>query len=101
MEQLPLAMLDDPFLVRFLGIFQTLADSYMAQVDNLEHLVAVSVAPSPMVRFLGSWLGAESIDPSLEDELQRRIVREYGRMLPWRGTTRGMVQLLELVTGGE
>lgn len=99
-DQLPVAMLDDDFLVRFLSIFQELADTYIVQVDAMEHLVDVAVAPEPMVRYLGSWLGARTIDPSLDDATQRRIVREHGRMLPWRGTVRGLRQLLEMVTGG-
>lgn len=99
-DQLPVAMLDDDFLVRFLGIFQAMADTYIVQVDAMEHLVDVAVTPEPMVRYLGSWLGAHTIDPSLDDGTQRRIVREHGRMLPWRGTVRGLRQLLEMVTGG-
>lgn len=99
-EQLPVAMLDDDFLVRFLGIFQELADTFMVQADNMEHLLDVAVTPEPMVRFMGAWLGARTIDPSLDHQTQRRIVREQGRMLPWRGTVRGLRLLLELVTGG-
>lgn len=99
-DQLPVAMLDDEFLVRFLGIFQDVADTFMVQADNMEHLVDVAVTPEPMVRFMGAWLGARTIDPSLDHLTQRRIVREQGRMLPWRGTVRGLRQLLEMITGG-
>lgn len=98
-DQLPVAMLDDEFLVRFLGIFQEVADTFIVHADNMEHLVDVAVTPDPMVRFMGAWLGARSIDPSLDVADQRRIVREHGRMLPWRGTVRGLRQLLEMVTG--
>jgi phage tail-like protein len=97
-DQLPLAMLEDDFLVRFLGIFQELADTYMVQVDNLEHVIDTTVAPDRMVRALGSWIGAPSIDPALPDEVQRRIVREHGQMLQWRGTALGLRHLLEMVT---
>lgn len=99
-EQLPVSMQDDEFLVRFLGIFQEVADTFMEQADNLEHLLDVSVAPPAMVRAMGGWLGARGIDPALSEERQRRIVREQGRMLPWRGTGRGLRQLLEMVTDG-
>lgn len=99
-DQLPVAMLDDDFLVRFLGIFQDLADTFMVQADAMEHLLDVAVTPEPMVRFMGAWLGARTIDPSLDPQTQRRIVREQGRMLPWRGTARGLRQLLEVITGG-
>ena len=97
-DQLPLAMLEDDFLVRFLGIFQELADSYMVQVDNIEHVVDTTVAPDRMVRALGAWIGVPPIDPSLPDEVQRRIVREHGQMLQWRGTALGLRHLLEMVT---
>lgn len=97
-DQLPLAMLDDDFLVRFLGIFQEMADTYMVQVDNLDHVADTTVAPDRMVRALGSWLGVPPIDPSLPDEVQRRIVREYGQMLQWRGTAMGLRHLLEMIT---
>ncbi|MCU1483328.1 MAG: hypothetical protein JWN67_74 [Actinomycetia bacterium] len=99
-EQLPVAMLDDDFLVRFLGIFQELADTFMVQADNMEHLLDLAVTPEPMVRFMGAWLGARTIDPSLDPDVQRRVVREHGQMLPWRGTVRGVRQLLEMITGG-
>ena len=97
-DQLPLAMLEDDFLVRFLGIFQELADGYMLQVDNIEHVVDTTVAPDPMVRSLGAWIGVPPIDPSLPDQVQRRIVREHGQMLQWRGTAMGLRHLLEMVT---
>jgi phage tail-like protein len=98
-DQLPLSMLDDDFMVRFLGIFQELADTLIVHSDNVEHVVDVAVAPDSMVRYLGSWIGAEGLDQSLPDPLQRQIVRRFGQMLPWRGTTQGLKQVLELVTG--
>lgn len=97
-DQLPLAMLEDEFLERFLGIFQELADTFMLQVDNIEHAVDTTVAPDRMVRALGAWIGVPPIDPSLPDEVQRRIVREHGQMLQWRGTGLGLRHLLEMIT---
>lgn len=98
-DQLPLGMLDDEFFVRFVSIFQELADTHRANADSIEHAVDVSVAPPDMVRYLGRWIGVQAVDPSLPDEFQRRAVRAIGRMLPWRGTRRGLLDLLELVTG--
>ncbi len=48
-----------------------------------------TVAPPAMVRTIGSWIGLDWVDPSLPGRLQRRIVREYFSLLPWRGTKRG------------
>jgi phage tail-like protein len=95
-----MGMLDDDFFVRFVSIFQDVATTLLEDVDNLANVVDVTVAPDPVVRWLGSWLGISSIDASLPHELQRRIVRETSQMLTWRGTRRGLQQFLELVSGG-
>jgi phage tail-like protein len=99
-HQLPVGMLDDDFLVRFVSIFQELAETVMHQIDNLPHVFDPTVAPLPMVRALGSWVGLDWVDPSLPEDLQRRIVLRYFRLLRWRGTKRGMRELLELITEG-
>ncbi|MET0144921.1 MAG: phage tail protein [Ilumatobacteraceae bacterium] len=99
LHQLPVAMAEDEFLSRFLSIFQDVADTVVGQIDNLPHMFDPTVAPPTMVRTLGRWIGLDWVDPSLPDALQRRIVREYFSMLRWRGTKRGMRQLLELVSG--
>jgi len=97
-HQLPVGMVEDEFLVRFLSIFQDVADTVLHQIDNLPHMFDPAVAPLPMVRALGGWVGLDWIDPSLPDALQRRIVRQYFGLLRWRGTKRGMRQLLELIS---
>jgi phage tail-like protein len=97
-HQLPVGMIEDDFLVRFVSIFQELADTVVGQIDNLPHMFDVTVAPPAMVRALGRWIGLDWVDPSLPDALQRRIVTEYFSMLRWRGTQRGMRQLLELIS---
>ena len=98
--QLPMGMLDDGFFIRFTGLFQELASSLLDDVDNVPNTVDVTVAPPAMVRWLGSWIGIETIDSSLPEALQRRIVAESGQILAWRGTRKGLVQFLELFTGG-
>ncbi len=97
-HQLPMGMVEDDFLVRFLSIFQDVANTVASQIDNLPHAFDATVAPPAMVRTLGRWIGLDWIDPSLPDALQRRIVREYFSLLRWRGTKRGMRQLLELIS---
>ena len=100
LSQLPMGMLDDDFFVRFVSIFQDVATTLLEDVDNLDNIIDVTVAPDAVVRWLGSWIGISSIDPSLSVELQRRIVRESAQILAWRGTRRGLQKLLELMTDG-
>lgn len=99
LHQLPVGMVEDDFLSRYLRIFQSVADTELHQIDTLRHMFDPAVAPDGMVRLMGSWIGVDWIDPSLPDDLQRRIVREYASLLQWRGTQRGMLQLLELISG--
>lgn len=100
-HQLPVGLLDDDFLARFTRLFQHMADTVWHQVDTLPHMFDTAVAPEPMVRAMGAWIGVDWIDPSLPSALQRAIVRRYAALLPWRGTARGLRQLLELVSGQE
>ena len=53
-HQLPVGMVEDDFLARFLTIFQEVADTVVGQIDNLPHVFDVTVAPPPMVRALGA-----------------------------------------------
>lgn len=99
-HQLPVGMVEDEFLVRFLSIFQDVTNTVWHHVDNLPHAFDPAVAPDAMVRTMGSWIGIDWIDSSLPDRVQREIVRRYAELLRWRGTARGMRLLLELITEG-
>jgi phage tail-like protein len=98
--QLPVGMLEDDFFRRFVQIFQDVGDTLVDQADNVANIVDPTVAPDAVVRYLGSWIGAQAlIDPSLPVDLQRRLVRAQSRILAWRGTARGLRELLELLSG--
>jgi phage tail-like protein len=99
-HQLPVGMTEDDFLMRFLGIFQTVADTVLHRVDTLPHAFDPTVAPDGLVRLMGSWLGVDWIDSTLDDALQRRIVLEYAELVRWRGTAHGLRRLLEVISGG-
>jgi phage tail-like protein len=99
-NQLPVGMTDAEFFVRFVSIFQEIGGTLLDDADNIDNILDTTVAPDAMVRWLGSWIGTESIDPSLADELQRRIVAGAATTLTWRGTTAGLRRFLELTSGG-
>lgn len=100
LQQLPVGMLEDDFLVRFLTIFQTVADTAMKQIDTLPHMFDPTVAPASMVRTMASWIGLDWVDSSLDERVQRDIVLNYSKILSWRGTRPGLVLLLEVLSGG-
>ena len=100
LNQLPVGMQSGDFFVRFVSIFQEIGTSLLEDADNLENIADISVAPEAMVRWLGSWIGVDAIDPSLPADLQRRIVESSSRTLTWRGTAYGLRRFLELTTNG-
>lgn len=100
LAQLPIGMLEDDFFVRFVSIFQEVATTLLEDVDNLDNVVDVTVAPEPMMRWMGSWIGVEAVDASLPHSMQREIVRASSRILAWRGTCRGLREFLQLISGG-
>jgi phage tail-like protein len=100
LNQVPVGMLESEFFVRFISIFQELGETLFADADNIENLIDLTVTPLPVVRWLGSWVGADGIDESLPDELQRLIVASAAETLAWRGTPSGLRRYLELISGG-
>ena len=100
LDQLPVGLHNSDFFVRFVSIFQQLGETLLEDADNVTHLPDLTVTPDPVVRWLGSWIGVGSLDPSLPTALQRRIVASAAETLSWRGTHVGLTRFLELTTGG-
>ena len=99
-NQLPVGLLDDSsFFVRFVSMFQELANPLLEDADNIEHVLDPTVAPESMVRWMGSWIGLDSIDPQSSSELQRLVVRSSARTLSWRGTKAGLTEFLQMTSG--
>lgn len=99
-DQLPSVLADDPFLRRFLGIFEEITDSIVQRIDGLHHVIDPSIAPPEAVRWMGHWLGLD-IEPTLPEERQRRFLKMVGPLFAWRGTTVGLERMLEALTGVE
>lgn len=100
LDQLPVQLVHQDFVRRFVSIFQELGSSLLEDADNIEHTVDATVAPAPMLPYLASWIGVETIDDSQPESLQRRIVSGAAKTLTWRGTARGLRSFLELISEG-
>lgn len=101
LNQLPVGLLDSDFFVRFVSIFQEVGNGLLDDADNIHNLLDITVTPPEMLRWLGGWIGVDSVDPSLPIELQRLIISGSATSLRWRGTARGLLAFLQMTTGGQ
>jgi phage tail-like protein len=92
-------MVQEDFFRRFVSIFHEVASTSLEDIDNLVHVPDPTVAPAPLLPWLGGWVGTPAIDSSLPEQVQRDLVRTGSTALAWRGTRRGLVPFLELVAG--
>jgi phage tail-like protein len=99
-NQLPVGMLNSDFFVRFVSLFQEMAETLMDGADQVEHVPDATVTPVPMLAHLASWIGVQTVDQSLPEELQRLILRSSAKALAFRGTRRGLEGYLEMLSGG-
>jgi phage tail-like protein len=88
----------DPFLPRFLRIFEEISASLQDRIDGVEHQLDIGLADLRFVRWLGSWIGLD-VDSSLPDAVQRRLVGAAGRWLAMRGTVTGLQGFVGDATG--
>ena len=103
-DQLPVGMLADDFLVRFTSIFQDVADTLVDAVDTIDATADLTLTPDPFVRWLGSWIdaypnpGEAAQDPGSDRE--RAWIQVQARALTGRGTRPSLVQMLEELCAG-
>lgn len=97
---LPLGMQSDDFLVRFLSIFEEVATTLRASADSVSKVADVNVTSAEMVRYLGEWVGATTVDARLPERVQRNIVLAAGATISGRGTTWALRRMLEAITDG-
>jgi phage tail-like protein len=100
LNQLPVQMVSNEFFRGFVSIFQELGTTLLEDADNIDHILDVTVAPPEMVRWLATWIAAQPVDADLSVPLQRRMVGSSAQLLTWRGTTSGLRDYLELLSGG-
>ncbi|HEY7814530.1 MAG TPA: phage tail protein [Nakamurella sp.] len=99
-DQLPVGMAQQDFFVRFVGIFQELSSTLLEDADLVEHVADATVTPVPMLQALAGWIGVDSVDASLPEDLQRLIVRSSARSLARRGTADGLREFVQMLSGG-
>lgn len=101
LDQLPNHLRSDALFCRFVGLFGAVAERTFDHADALPFLADPAITPLAMVQHLTGWMGAEAADRSVPSHRQRERLARLGELIAWRGTRRGLIDLLGVVTGGE
>jgi phage tail-like protein len=95
LEFLPRHYRTDPFLARFLLIFQAALDPIEQAIDNTHLLFEPGLTPPELLEWLGTWLDLDL--SSVPDEATRRVLIERAvELFRWKGTRRGLRRELAL-----
>ncbi len=95
---LPRHAASDPFLGRFLLIFEGLLNPIEKIVDNRPHYLDPAITPSGLLEWLASWL-AVPLDDGMPDADRRALVEQAVELYRWKGTRRALKTELTLRTG--
>lgn len=101
LQYLPAIYSNDPFVGRFLRIFEDLHMPLRYAAAALPLYFDPAVAPGPMREILAGWVGAEdrAVAGRMPPEAWGRLIRESVELHRWRGSKRGLRRALELATG--
>lgn len=97
LRYLPALYWKNPFLGRFLRIFEDVLAPIQRNVNGLPDQFDPAVSSSPMLDLLSEWVG-ESRPDALPDERFRKLVKHALLLHQWRGTKRGVRMAVEIVT---
>jgi phage tail-like protein len=98
LKYLPAIYQDEPFVGRFLLIFEAMMSPSIWTIDNIELYFTPDIAPLEWVRWIAGWFDIV-IPPELPASRQRLILSQVGWLASRRGTRAGMERLLELYCG--
>lgn len=96
LEYLPeLYLRSGGFTERFLSIFTEIYRELEEKIDASARLYDPKECPEEFVEWLGEWVSAENM-PLFPDDKKRKYLRAIPRLNMYRGTLRGLKELLEL-----
>jgi phage tail-like protein len=98
LQYLPGLYQSDPFIGRFLLIFESILGPIEQTIDQLANYLDPRVMPVEQLEWIASWVSLE-LDENWPIERRRELVFWAVRLYRWRGTRRGLREHLRLYTG--
>lgn len=97
---LPALYHEDEFAQRLTAALDVVVAPIYSVLDNLPAYLDPAIAPLDFVEFLARWVGVE-LDETWPEARQRQLVGDAVRLYRWRGTRRGLREVVQLYTGVE
>lgn len=97
-EMLPAILRVDDFATAFVGGLDDVLAPVLLTIDNVEDYVDADIAPMDFVRWLATWFGIEA-DAAWSEARTRETIKRFARLQRFRGTTAGLTELVEILTG--
>ena len=97
---LPAIYQEDPFTGRLTAAFDDVLASVILTLDNLDAYVDPALAPRDFVEWLAGWVGFP-IGETWPEDRSRELVARAVELYRWRGTVKGLRDLLAVYTGIE
>jgi phage tail-like protein len=97
-EMLPAMFHDDDMAQRWCDGLDDVLAPVPATLDNLAAYLDPALAPVDFVEWLAQWVGLE-LDQTWGEARRRELVANAHRLYDYRGTARGLGDLIELYTG--
>jgi phage tail-like protein len=98
LQYLPAPYHEDPFVGRFLMIFESVLSPIEQTIDNVPHYFDPHITPGELVPWLASWVALD-LDDNWPLHLQRELVARAAELSRWRGTRRALGERMRLYTG--
>ncbi len=95
LEYLPALYRDDPFMGRFLLIFEHVLSPIERTVDNIPWYFDPGLAPREFLPWLAQWVGL-MMDERWPEDRRRAVIAGAAELYRWRGTRRGLRAFLKL-----
>ena len=90
----------DNLMGRFLMLFESFWAPVSQQIRQVPYYFDPSVTPEEMLPWLASWLDLY-LDPEWPEPQRRALLKSARRLYQKRGTAKGLLEYLEIYTGGE
>ncbi|HNI35648.1 MAG TPA: phage tail protein [Microthrixaceae bacterium] len=97
-RQLPAILQDDELILNIVGALDTVLAPIFLTLDNLDAYFDPMLAPDDFVQWLAEWMGL-LLDETWPIEFTRAAVASTADLYRWRGTARGIREVLEMYTG--